>query len=138
MSRHVKFVLGVLPRNTQHVLGGPCKDVPILTEEVDELAFLFGAEASPDGDALLRVGRVERDLLGLFSRLERTLAGRLGRRRRNRRLLGSLGHEPVDLPLLLGNHQGVGKAAAILGALERLLVVANNSDDALGTRHLHL
>ena len=25
-------------------------------EEVNELAFLFGAAASPDGDALLRVG----------------------------------------------------------------------------------
>ena len=71
---HVKFVLGVLPRNTRHVLGGPCKDVPILTEEVDELAFLFGAEASPDGDALIWIGRVEWDLLGLFSRLERALA----------------------------------------------------------------
>ena len=87
-------------------------------EEVDQLAFLFGAEVSPDGDALLGVGRVEWDLLGLFSRLERALAGRLGRRRRNRRLLGSLGHEPVDLPLLLGNHQGIGEAAAILGTLE--------------------
>ena len=123
---HMKFVLGVLPRNTRHVLGGACKDVSILTEEVDELAFLFGAEASPDGDALLWVGTVEWDLLGLFSRLERALAGRLGRRRRNHRLLGSLGHEPVDLPLL-GNHQGVGEAAAILGTLEQLLVVANNS-----------
>ena len=60
-------MLGEILRNTRHVLWGPCKDVPILTEEVDELAFLFGAEASPDGDALLWVGRVEWDLLGLFS-----------------------------------------------------------------------
>ena len=52
----MKLVLGVLPRDSRHVLWRPCKDVLILTEEVDELAFLFGAEVGTDGDALLGVG----------------------------------------------------------------------------------
>ena len=41
----VVFVLGVLPRDTRHVLGGPCKNISILIEEVVELAFLFAVEA---------------------------------------------------------------------------------------------
>ena len=38
---HIQRVLGQLPRNTLQVLCGPSKNIPILTEEVDELAFLF-------------------------------------------------------------------------------------------------
>ena len=38
---HEQRVLSQLPRNTLQIQIGPCKDVPILTEEVDELAFLF-------------------------------------------------------------------------------------------------
>ena len=37
-------MLGKIRRNTWHVLGRPCEDVPILMEEIDELAFLFAVE----------------------------------------------------------------------------------------------
>ena len=39
----VEMVLDEFPRYTRHVLWRPCKDVPVLTEELDELAFLFVA-----------------------------------------------------------------------------------------------
>ena len=52
----VKFVLDVLPRGTRHVLGGPCEDIPILTEEVDELAFLFAVEAGAYVNVLAAAG----------------------------------------------------------------------------------
>ena len=38
-------MLGEFHRDTRHVLGGPCEDVAILTEEIDELAFLFAVKA---------------------------------------------------------------------------------------------
>ena len=46
---HMKRVLSELPRLTRHVFGRPREDVPILTEEFDELAFLFVAEGVADG-----------------------------------------------------------------------------------------
>ena len=52
----VEFVLGVLPRNTRHVLWIPCKDIPILTEEVDELALLFAVEAGAHDNILAADG----------------------------------------------------------------------------------
>ena len=52
----VDFVFGVLPRDTRHVLGGPCKDILILTEEVDKLAFLFAVEAGAYDDVLAAAG----------------------------------------------------------------------------------
>ena len=65
----MKFVLGLLPRDTRHVLGGPCKDIPILTEEVDELAFLFAVEAGAYDNVLAAAGVfwVELHFLGLLA-----------------------------------------------------------------------
>ena len=46
-------MLSQLPRHTWQVLSRPCEDVPILTEEVSELAFLFRVQlAADDGDTL--------------------------------------------------------------------------------------
>ena len=68
----VEFVLGVLPRDTRHVLGGPCEDIPILTEEVDELAFLFAVEAGAYDNVLAAVGvfRVQLHFLCIIGGLE--------------------------------------------------------------------
>ena len=68
----VEFVLDVLPRDTRHVLWGPCKDIPILTEEVDELAFLFAVEAGAHDNVLAAAGvfRVQLHFLGLLGGLE--------------------------------------------------------------------
>ena len=68
----VEFVLGVLPRDTRHVLGGPCKNIPILMEEVDELAFLFTVEAGAHDNVLAAAGvfLVQLHFLGLLGGLE--------------------------------------------------------------------
>src|ERR1043165_3703167 len=55
---NVEPVLGEFSRHTRHVLWRPCKDVPVLTEKLDELAFLFIAESSSDQDELGRVGGI--------------------------------------------------------------------------------
>jgi hypothetical protein len=74
----VEVVLSQLPRHTRHVPWRPCEDVPILTEEAGELAFLFAAQAGTDGDVLVRLGRVEQDLLGVVGRLEVSRPSRAG------------------------------------------------------------
>ena len=63
-------MLGEIRRNTQHVFGRPCKDVPILTEQINELAFLFAIEVGPHDSVPLRVLWVQGYLLGFFGRLE--------------------------------------------------------------------
>ena len=75
----VEFVLGVLPRDTRHVLGGPCEDILILTEEVDELAFLFVVEAGTYDNVLAAAGVfwVELHFLGLLGGLEGGFVGRV-------------------------------------------------------------
>jgi hypothetical protein len=67
---NMKRVLSQLPRHTWHVFWRPCEDVPILTEEADELAFLFGREAGADDDKLGWVALVQRNLLGIIGQLE--------------------------------------------------------------------
>ena len=62
----MKLVLGKLPRYTRHVMWGPCEDVTVLTEELDELAFLFAAEPGPNNDALARVGGVQGNPLAVL------------------------------------------------------------------------
>jgi hypothetical protein len=70
-------VLGEIRQNTRHVLGRPCEDVPILTEKIDELAFLFTVEVGPYDSEPLWVLRVQGNLLGFFGRLEGALGLRL-------------------------------------------------------------
>ena len=73
-------MLGELPRHTRHVLGGPCENVPILMEEVDELAFLFAVEVAPDRDELLVwLACVQRYLLAVLRCLELGLSSRTDR-----------------------------------------------------------
>ena len=73
-QRLPQLVLGEILRNTRHVLWGPCKDVPILTEEIDELAFLFAVEVCAYDSVPLWVLRIQGYLLCLFGWLERTLS----------------------------------------------------------------
>ena len=63
-------MLGEFPPYTRPVLGGPREDVPILTEEFDELAFLFVVQVGPHGDELGLVVFIEVDPLGVSCRLE--------------------------------------------------------------------
>ena len=52
------LALGEIRRNTRHVLGRTCKNVSILMEEIDELAFLFAVKACAHDSVSLRVLRV--------------------------------------------------------------------------------
>ena len=45
-------VLSQSPRYTWHVRRFPCKDVPVLTDELDERAFLFRIHISTDDELL--------------------------------------------------------------------------------------
>jgi hypothetical protein len=40
----MQFMLNQFPRNSRHVSGLPCEDVPIFLEEFDECEFLFGIQ----------------------------------------------------------------------------------------------
>ena len=48
----IKAVLSEFPQDTWHVGRFPCKDVSILTDELDERAFLFVRQACPNGELL--------------------------------------------------------------------------------------
>ena len=67
---HIKSVLSEFPRYTRHVKRFPCKDVPILTDELDERAFLFGIQVGTDSELLGRIAGHEVNKLGLSCRLE--------------------------------------------------------------------
>ena len=58
-------MLSQLPGNTRHVRWLPREDVPVLTEELDELAFLFAVQRGGNVGGLgIRVFRMDMDLLG--------------------------------------------------------------------------
>ena len=64
-------MLGDLPRDAWHIRGFPRKDVFVITEEVDERAFLFRGECGSDADFFaLRATGVHEDLLGPFYRFK--------------------------------------------------------------------
>ena len=63
-------VLSQLPRNTLQIITRPRKGIPILTEEVDELAFLFAIQVAANNDMALRVAGVHTHLLRLLRGLE--------------------------------------------------------------------
>src|SRR3954462_883244 len=64
---HIKCVLSELPRYTRHVRGFPCKDVPILTDELDERVFLFRIQIGTDAELLGWITSHEINQLGLCS-----------------------------------------------------------------------
>ena len=65
-------MLGDLPRDAQHIRGFPRKDVFVVTEEVDEHAFLFGGERGTNAYLFTLGGAgVYEDLLGALCRFER-------------------------------------------------------------------
>src|SRR3954468_17371802 len=134
----MQLVLGEFRRYTWHVFGGPCEDVPILTEEIDELAFLFAVKVRTYDSVPLRVLWVQGYFLSLFGRLERAFSFRLLGVGRQLRLLAGHRHNSVKKPLLRCDNQGLGQTTALGRTSGRLPVVADNSQDSLGTRHLHL
>ena len=64
-------MLGKFPRYTFHVDRLPVKDVPILMEELDEHAFLFGIQVRPNGGDLGGIAYNKFQRLGLDGGLER-------------------------------------------------------------------
>ena len=49
---NIKSVLSEFSRYTWHVRRFPCKDVPVLMDELDERAFLFGIQIGADTELL--------------------------------------------------------------------------------------
>ena len=134
----MQLVLGEFLRHTRHVLGGPCENVPILTEEIGELASLFAVQVCPDGGKPFWVIRVQRYPLCFFGRLKRTLGITLLGVGGQGRLLAGHGHDSIQYLLLFSNHEGLGQPATSCRTLGGFLVVSGYGDDALGTWYLHL
>ena len=123
-------MLGEFPRHTRHVLGGPREDVPVLTEELDELAFLFVVQARPHGDELGLVAFVEVDLLCILCRLEARFTICLDRFRLPLLLLAGLAFELLQF--LVADHDH-GHVCAISSAGDGALVVSGDGDDPAWT-----
>ena len=49
---NIESVLSEFSRYTWHVRRFPCKDVPVLTDELDERAFLFRIQIGTDAELL--------------------------------------------------------------------------------------
>ena len=49
---NIESVLSEFSRDTRHVRRLPCKDVSVLTDELDERAFLFWIQVSTDTELL--------------------------------------------------------------------------------------
>src|SRR3954468_11010327 len=103
----------------------------MLTEEIDELAFLFAVEGRTYDSVPLRVPWVQRYLLRFLRRLERAFSFRLLGGGRQPRLLAGHRHNPVKKPLLRCNNQGLGQPTTLGRTSGRLLVVADYSQDPL-------
>jgi hypothetical protein len=71
----VEDVLGDLPGDAQHFFRSPRKNILVMPEEVDELTFLYRAQASPDQDGLGQVLNVYLDGLGVLDSLEGVRCG---------------------------------------------------------------
>ena len=100
----VKSMLGEFPRYARHVLWRPCEDVPVLTEELDELAFLFAAKAGSNYHELSGVGGIQGNLLTVLGRLKLDLVIRSLGLPSWQRCLGlgmGHGHQSVELAPLL-------------------------------------
>ena len=72
---YVKGVLSEFPRYTWQVRRLPCKDVPILMDELDERAFLFWIQVGTDAELLGQIARYEVNKLSFCCRFE--LQGRI-------------------------------------------------------------
>jgi hypothetical protein len=65
-------VLGKIPGDARHFCRTSHKYALIAPEEIDELAFLFGVQASPDLDGLGEVFDVDLHGLSILNRFENT------------------------------------------------------------------
>jgi hypothetical protein len=73
---NVEGVLGDFPGDAWHFYRAPCKYILVASEEVDELAFLFGVQTSPDLHGFGRVSDIDLHGLSILGRFEST--GRQG------------------------------------------------------------
>src|SRR5437016_4791907 len=62
----IQVVLEHLPWDTRHVGRFPSKNILVCLEEGDERAFLFVTEPCPNQCRLVRISRVEHDLLDVL------------------------------------------------------------------------
>jgi hypothetical protein len=69
-------MLGEFSGYTSHVRWLPCEDVPVLMEELDDRAFLFGGQICPYGGGLAGIASDKFHLLCVNYRLEGGWGGR--------------------------------------------------------------
>ena len=124
-------MLGEFTRYTRHVLWGPREDVPVLTEELDERAFLFFVQARPHSDEPGLVVFVKVGLLRISCRLEVQFASRLDRLRYLQLLFAGLALELFHL--LIADH-GLSHLGAVRGAGDGAFVVSGDGDDSAWAR----
>ena len=127
----LQVILGDFPRNARHIQGFPRKDVFIVTEEVDERAFLFRGKRGTNAYRFtLRAAGIYADFFRALDRLERP-----------GQFLG-VGHFfgnllPEGGEFLRGDDYG-GMTAAFDFALISTLERGADGDDPMGARHFQL
>ena len=125
-------MLGDLAGYPWHVRRLPCEDIAVVTQEVDELTFLFGRKLGPDPNCLGWVGGVDSHRLGFLERTEGRRGGWFaavwdcrGRRFPEPRKFRRVDDRSGELEVFVVAHEGVRERAA-------------HSDDAVWSRHLQL
>ena len=63
-------MLGDLPPDSYHIGQFPCEDVPILEQEIGELALLLVGKTATDSNGFVGIFGVDLYRLGVFSGLE--------------------------------------------------------------------
>src|SRR4051812_24220539 len=67
---NIESVLSEFSRHTRHVRRFPCKDVPVLTDELDECTFIFRIQIGTNTKLLRRIAQSKVNKLGFSSRLK--------------------------------------------------------------------
>jgi hypothetical protein len=128
-------MLGEFPGYTSHVRWQPCKDVSVLTEELDERDFLFGTQVCPDGGGL---GSIASDKFHLFCVNCRLESGQGG----GNFLLGCRHfcriHGNMDFFEFLAEEHDLCEGGFALLALLCLPEAAINGDDTIRSWHFQL
>jgi hypothetical protein len=128
----VEGVLGDFSGDAQHFYQDPRKDVPIASEEVDELAFLFGVQTGPDLHGFGRGFGIDLYGLGILVCLQKATCQGHGQAE------WCCGYPEVELPLFGRGDRNGGQLDAVLLTVQHPLHLGLHGDDLGGCRNLDL
>jgi hypothetical protein len=124
----MQFMLNQFPRDSRHVSGLPCEDVPIFLGEFDEREFLFGIQTVAHVSHLGRFLCGQQDCLAeCVLRLDGHL-GSLGLG--HDQVWGGLGQGLLQLLELCGCQQSISSLATLPVTVENPLDISPDGDDA--------